>query len=80
MQQVKIYGREDCAFCIRAIHTCLHKGLSFSFVNITETGISKADLANMLQQPVETVPQILIGEQYIGGSDDLEKFFRNHIC
>ncbi|WP_261841494.1 glutaredoxin domain-containing protein [Aliamphritea ceti] len=77
MKEFTIYGREDCAFCIKAIHLCLHNGYSFNFINITTAKITKEQLSIKINQPVRTVPQILTGSIYIGGSEDLETHLIN---
>ncbi len=67
MDRVTIYGRPGCGFCVLAKNLCEMKGMDFDFVNIIEQGISKADLAETIGKPVLTVPQILVGKDYIGG-------------
>lgn len=80
MKKFTIYGREDCGFCIKAIHLCLHKGFSFDFINMIDKNISKEQLSQQLSQPVATVPQILLDDKYIGGSDDLENYLNDNKC
>lgn len=75
MNNYTIYGREDCEYCVKAIHLCISKGVSFSFINMTSQAITKEALSQKLNLPVMTVPQVLCNNHYIGGSDALEKHF-----
>lgn len=75
MNDYIIYGRDDCEFCIKAINLCINNGTSFSFINMTSKDMSKETLSVLLNIPVETVPQVVLGDIYIGGSDALENHF-----
>lgn len=74
MDQVTIYGRLSCGFCVRAIDLCEMKDFSYRFVDMVKEGISKADLAKTVGRPVHTVPQILVGEEYVGGFDRFSQY------
>lgn len=74
MDTVTIYGRPSCGFCVRAIDLCESRGFPFRFIDIIEEGISKADLAEIVGRPVFTVPQILVGQAYIGGYDEFSRY------
>lgn len=67
MERVTIFGRQGCGFCTRARELCEIKGFNFRYIDIHEEGISKADLEKTVGKPVETVPQIFIGQTHIGG-------------
>ena len=45
MEQVTIYGRSSCGFCIMAKQLCERLQLPYTWVDMVERGISKADLA-----------------------------------
>lgn len=74
MDTVTIYGRPSCGFCVRAKDLCENRGFPFRFIDIIEEGMTKADLAKIVGRPVQTVPQILVGEAYIGGYDEFSKY------
>lgn len=74
MERVTIYGRMSCGFCVRAKQLCEQKNLDHKFVDMIGEGISKADLAKVLGRPVMTVPQILVGDAYIGGYTEFARF------
>lgn len=66
-----VYGRAWCGYCSGALRILDQMGLDYSYIDIREQGISKQELAQKLERPVYTVPQILHGDQYIGGYTDL---------
>lgn len=74
MESVTIFGRSSCGFCIRAKQLCESKGLAFRYVDIVEEGISKADLEKTIGKPVQTVPQIFVGQDHIGGYDQFSRY------
>lgn len=77
MDRVTIYGRPSCGFCVRAAQLCEIKGMDFQFINIIEEGISKAELAETIGKPVLTVPQILVGDEHIGGFQEFSQYVRD---
>lgn len=72
MNRVTIFGKASCGFCLRAKQLCDIKGLEYRFIDILAEGISQADLEMTIGKPVETVPQIFIGQQYIGGFTEFD--------
>ncbi|SFM75103.1 GrxA family glutaredoxin [Marinobacter zhejiangensis] len=76
MEQVTIFGRMSCGFCVRAKQLCEVKNFPYRFVDMIAEGISKADLEKTVGKPVQTVPQIFVGEQHIGGCDDFFQYVR----
>ena len=74
MDRVTIFGRSSCGFCIRAKELCEIRDIPFRYVDMVEEGISKADLEKTIGRPVATVPQIFVGQEYIGGFDQFSKY------
>lgn len=74
MGPVTIYGRMSCGFCTAAISLCERKGYEYKFVDMMAEGLSKQDLSRSLGQPVHTVPQIVVGREYIGGYDQFARY------
>ncbi|WP_152206091.1 GrxA family glutaredoxin [Marinobacter changyiensis] len=74
MDNVTIFGRSSCGFCVRAKELCEIKGISFRYVDIIAENISKADLEKTIGKPVETVPQIFVGKEHIGGFDQFSRY------
>ena len=70
--QTVIFGRSGCPYCVRAKD--LAEKLSnerddfqYQYVDIRAEGITKEDLQQKAGKPVETVPQIFVDQQHIGG-------------
>ncbi|MFK0573016.1 GrxA family glutaredoxin [Endozoicomonas sp.] len=76
MERFTVFGRPGCGFCVRAKELLEAKGLPLKYIDIHAEGISKADLEKTVGKPVETVPQIFHGQQYIGGYTDLEVYLK----
>lgn len=76
MERVTIYGRSGCGFCTAARELCEIKDIPYRYVDMIAEGISKADLERTINRPVRTVPQILVGDQYIGGFDQFSRYVR----
>jgi glutaredoxin 3 len=70
MAQITIYSGPSCPYCQRAKMLLQKKGAAFEDIDV------KADPAKrdeMLKKSggKQTIPQIFINEQHIGGCDDL---------
>lgn len=72
MSRFTIFGRPSCGYCVRAKQLLDAKDYEYRWVDIVEEGISKADLEKTIGRPVETVPQIFDGTEYVGGFTELE--------
>ena len=70
MKSVTIYTRAMCPYCWRAVGLLKKKNVNFKEINV---GMSAALTAEMTQKAKggTSVPQIFIGEQHIGGCDDM---------
>src|SRR5699024_12069920 len=78
IMQTVIFGRSGCPYCVRAKD--LAEKLSnerddfqYQYVDIRAEGITKEDLQQKAGKPVETVPQIFVDQQHIGGYTDLDR-------
>jgi len=76
MTQVTIYTKPYCPYCVRAISLLEKKGVEFTEI---EAAFDPEKKQEMLQRSGgrATFPQIFIGEQHIGGFDDLRKLDQN---
>lgn len=74
MEQVTIFGRASCGFCVRARQLCEINEFPYRYVDIEVEGISKADLSQTIGKPVHTVPQIFVGDEHVGGFDDFSGY------
>lgn len=74
MERVTIFGKSSCGFCQRAKQLCEIKSFDYRYIDIIEEGISQADLEKTIGKKVETVPQIFIGQQHIGGFTEFDQY------
>jgi glutaredoxin 3 len=69
MAHVTIYTRPFCGYCARALALLSDKGADFTEI---EAGMDPALRQEMMQRSGRTTfPQIFVGEQHIGGCDDM---------
>lgn len=69
MAQVTIYTRPFCGYCSRAIGLLGEKGVEYTEI---EAGMDPAKRQEMMQRSGRsTFPQIFIGDQHIGGCDEM---------
>ncbi|WP_066681706.1 glutaredoxin 3 [Caulobacter sp. CCH9-E1] len=69
MAKVTIYTRPFCPYCSRALALLNEKGADFTEI---EAGMNPALRQEMMQRSGRnTFPQIFVGDQHIGGCDDM---------
>lgn len=69
MTQVTIYTRPFCGYCARALRLLQDKGVLFTEI---EAGMDPAKRREMMERSGRsTFPQIFVGDQHIGGCDDM---------
>jgi glutaredoxin 3 len=66
---ITIYGSETCAFCTAARMLLKKRGLDYDDVLVSGNPDSRREM--IARSGSESVPQIFIGEQAIGGFDEL---------
>lgn len=71
---VALFTKPGCPFCANARALLTEKGYEFEEIVL---GRDATIVSVRAVTGKSTVPQIFIGGQYIGGSDDLEKYFAN---
>ncbi|GAA0326734.1 MAG: GrxA family glutaredoxin [Morganella sp. (in: enterobacteria)] len=79
-----IFGRPGCPYCVRAKEIAEklkteREDFDYRYIDIQAEGISKADLSKTVGKPVETVPQIFIDEQHIGGCTEFEAYAKANL-
>ncbi|MBB4632051.1 glutaredoxin 3 [Sphingosinicella soli] len=70
MPKIEIYTKFLCPYCTRAKSLLKSKGANFEEIDITLCGSRRSEMIQRAHGRT-TVPQIFIGGQHIGGSDDL---------
>jgi glutaredoxin 3 len=66
---VTLYTTRFCPYCIRARNLLEHKGIVYTDIAVDHDPHLRREM--MVRSGRDTVPQIWIGEQHIGGCDDL---------
>jgi glutaredoxin 3 len=69
MAKVLLYTTGSCPYCARALRLFDRKGVAYEERRID--GDPKERQAMVARSGRETVPQIFIGDEHIGGYDDL---------
>ncbi len=69
MNEVIIYSKDPCPYCVKAKMLLQRKGISFTEIKITDDKIKEEMIAKSGGRM--TVPQIFIDGKHIGGCDDL---------
>ena len=75
MASVTIYTRDFCGYCARAKALLQSKNVNFTEYNATENPQYRQEM--MDKSGRNTFPQIFIGEQHVGGCDDLHALDRD---
>ncbi|MCH9753967.1 MAG: glutaredoxin 3 [Alphaproteobacteria bacterium] len=70
MEEVTIYTKKGCPFCVRAKDLLDSKNVSYNEVDVGNDPDKRSALTKKSNGKA-TVPQIFIGKKHIGGCDDL---------
>ncbi len=69
MAQVTIYLTPSCPFCVRAVKLLERRGAQMKKIDVSGAPDLRCEMERVSQR--HTVPQIFIGEEHVGGYDDL---------
>jgi len=69
MKQVIVYTTNYCPYCTRAKNLLKKKNIPFQEVDLSNDDEKRNELTE--KTGCMTVPMIFIGDEFIGGSDDL---------
>lgn len=69
--RIDIYTKFGCGYCVRAKKLLASKGAEFHEHDVTFGGKERTEMLERAPN-ARTVPQIFIGDTYVGGSDDLQ--------
>ena len=75
MKQVEIYTTQFCGYCHAAKRLLTSKGVAFVEVDVMANPDRKAEMIQRANGG-RTVPQIFIGGELVGGSDELHALER----
>jgi len=71
---VTIYTTRFCPYCVRAKQLLATKLVPFEEVKVDDAPFKRSEMIQLSGR--RTVPQIWIGDQHIGGCDELNAFER----
>ncbi len=69
--KVVIYSGHRCAYCNAAKRLLDSKNVDYTEINVDEDPARRDEMISRTQR--QTVPQIFINEQHVGGFDDLSE-------
>lgn len=75
MKDVRVYSTRVCPYCVRAKLLLEERGVPFREIDVTSDPETRAWLVETTGR--RTVPQIFIGDEPIGGFDDLHALDRS---
>lgn len=65
----KLYSKDHCSFCVRAKALLEQQGVDFELVDLSGDTAAQVELAQRTGRM--TMPQIFVGDELIGGFEDL---------
>ncbi len=68
-----VYGKPNCPQCQTAKSLLNSKGIAYDYVDIVELGKTAAEITG--RQDVRSLPQVYVKGKYVGGLNELLKFF-----
>ncbi|VAW91752.1 hypothetical protein MNBD_GAMMA21-2779 [hydrothermal vent metagenome] len=69
MANVVMYCTRFCPYCVRAKDLLEHKGIEYDEISVDSDRVKRQEMMQLSGRT--SVPQIFIGEDHIGGCDDL---------
>lgn len=75
MQTVEIYTSNTCGFCVAAKRLLESKGVQFTEYNVGRDAAKRQEMMRRANGG-RTVPQIFIGDNHVGGCDELHALER----
>jgi len=77
MSNTIVWSRDMCPYCDQAKALLKSSGIAFEERNITGGDWTKEQLLEAVPG-ARTVPQIFVHGEYVGGYDDLRKYYEDH--
>jgi glutaredoxin 3 len=75
MRPVEIYTTPICGFCLAAKRLLTTKGVSFAEIDVMRSPERRQEMMSRAGGR-HTVPQIFVGDTYVGGFDELASLER----
>ncbi len=74
MEKALIYSTATCPYCVRAKQLLDVKGITYTEIRVDLDDAKRDEM--IARSGRRTVPQIFLGDQHIGGYDDLYDYFK----
>lgn len=71
-----VWSKENCPYCVQAKRLLEGSNIQFEERKIGD-GWTKEQLLDMVPE-ARTVPQIFLNGRYVGGYDDLRRYYEDH--
>ena len=68
----EVYGSKDCRFCVKAKEILERHHKEYTFIDVMENDNTFAAFSKKFPN-VKRIPQIVLGEEHIGGYRELER-------
>ena len=75
MNRVTVYTTEPCGYCRQAKALLTKRGLDYDEINLARDADGRVELAR--RTGMMTFPQVIIGDQLVGGFTELEQAVRS---
>lgn len=75
MKKVTIYTKGYCPYCKKACTLLAKSGADFEEIDVVDDEATYSKIK--AQTGCQTVPQVFIGDEFIGGSDELSALYRS---
>jgi glutaredoxin 3 len=75
VKHVRVYSTTFCPYCVRAKHLLKARGIAFEEIDVSGDHEKRSWLVEATGR--RTVPQIFIGDEAIGGFDELHALDRS---
>jgi glutaredoxin 3 len=76
-RRVQVFGTSYCGFCRQAESLLEKQGIPFEKIDVTHDAEARAELVKAANGR-QTVPEIFVDGQPIGGYEELVRFIANH--
>lgn len=72
MNNIKIYGKENCSYCTKAKHLLESYNLNYDYFSLG-TDLTVDELLESFPT-AKTVPIVVVNDKWIGGFNELENY------
>ena len=74
MNNIVIYGKDNCSWCVKAKELVAKSSVPFTYKTLTKDKYQQ--IVHTVDENIKTVPIIFIDGEYIGGYEELVKAFK----